>query len=264
MATKIMACTLMIAALYTMLYALPFSPQKKVLAHSVAVDGSDSSCIPGSEDSSIVKVTDMYIPAADGIKIGATYYSPGKPGPAVILFHQCNDNLDRKSWATLASALAHRGIHVLTYDHRGHGETPAAGGSENPPADADAALATLLAQPGVDRQHIGVGGASCGAAYAMALVMRSGHTKALMLLSGQLGEKGLEYMGRHSELEIFVAASLKEDNDGLVTRKMVAASKNPASKAVLVQNAGHGVYLLVADTSLVSSITEWFDKALKN
>ena len=47
----------------------------------------------------------MNILAKDGTKLKATYYSPGKPGPGMLLFHQCN--MDRKSCTTrLASTTA--------------------------------------------------------------------------------------------------------------------------------------------------------------
>ena len=60
--------------------------------------------------------------AADGTKLKATYFSAGKPGPGVLLLHQCNRQ--RKVWAPLAQALAESGLNVLTLDFRGFGESP--------------------------------------------------------------------------------------------------------------------------------------------
>ncbi len=264
MIIKITACTLLVVLLGCILFATPVNRQKQVLESCLALASGDNAAAGSAGDSSAIKITDMYITGADGAKIKATYYSPGKPGPAVILLHQCNDNFDRKSWVPLATALAHRGIHVMTYDFRGHGETPAGGGAENPPGDADAALATLLAQPGVDAQHIGAGGASCGAAYAYLLTARYGRMKALMLLSGQLGDKGLEYLSQHNELAVFDAASSEEDTNGQVINKTVAASKNPASVATLVPNGGHGVPMFKASPDLLPTVVAWFEKVLKN
>ena len=34
--------------------------------------------------------TDADIVSADGTKLRATYTTPGKPGPAMLLIHQCN------------------------------------------------------------------------------------------------------------------------------------------------------------------------------
>ena len=36
--------------------------------------------------------------AADGAVLKASYSSPGKPGPGILLFHQCSDNGSRRLW----------------------------------------------------------------------------------------------------------------------------------------------------------------------
>ena len=59
--------------------------------------------------------------AADGTKLKATYFSADKPGPGVLLLHQCNRQ--RKVWDGLAQQLAAAGINVLTLDYRGFGES---------------------------------------------------------------------------------------------------------------------------------------------
>ena len=64
-----------------------------------------------------VKESNLDITTSDGLKLKATYYSPEKPGPGMLLLHQCNMN--RKSWESLATSLAKSGIHVLTFDYRG-------------------------------------------------------------------------------------------------------------------------------------------------
>src|ERR1700746_1858115 len=55
--------------------------------------------------------------AADGTKLKATYFAAAKPGPGVLLLHQCNRQ--RKVWDGLAQQLAAVGINVLTLDYRG-------------------------------------------------------------------------------------------------------------------------------------------------
>src|SRR5450631_802834 len=59
--------------------------------------------------------------AADGTKLKATYFAAGKPGPGVLLLHQCNRQ--RKVWDKLAQQMATAGINVLTFDLRGFGES---------------------------------------------------------------------------------------------------------------------------------------------
>ena len=108
--------------------------------------------------------------APDGIVLKATYFAAAKPGPGVLLLHQCNRQ--RKVWDGLAERIASSGISVLTLDYRGFGES---GGTPNDklapqeaqkvaaekwPGDFDMAFQYLASQPSVMRGTIGVGGAS--------------------------------------------------------------------------------------------------------
>lgn len=88
--------------------------------------------------------------APDGIKLKATHFPAGRPGPAVLLLHACNS--DRSSWKTLATSAAARGYHVLAVDYRGYGESEGERydsaqqrqqASEKWPADLDAAFVWL-------------------------------------------------------------------------------------------------------------------------
>src|SRR3989454_759188 len=114
---------------------------------------------------------DADLAAPDGLKLKVTYYSAGKSGPGVLLLHQCNR--ERKTWDPLATQLAAAGIHVLTLDYRGYGEsggerflslTPQqqAAAREKWPGDIDTAFKYLLDQTGVDKARLGAGGGSCG------------------------------------------------------------------------------------------------------
>src|SRR5687768_9003498 len=64
---------------------------------------------------------DVTLTAADGTPLKATYYAAAQPGPAVLLLHMCNAT--RKSWEPLAPQLAAAGIHALSVDYRGFGES---------------------------------------------------------------------------------------------------------------------------------------------
>lgn len=64
------------------------------------------------------------IKSADGLVLKGTYYSPGKAGPGIVLFHQCDGT--RHVWDPFAIALAEAGLHVLTFDQRGYGESAGA------------------------------------------------------------------------------------------------------------------------------------------
>ncbi len=232
-----------------------------VLSHLQAVHKEVAVRTMQDEDSSLVKEVNMDIVAADGVKLKATYYTMNKPGPGMLLLHQCN--MDRKSWKPLATALARLGVHVLTFDYRGYGETPRIGGYENLTKDIDAALLVLSSQPKVDPLRIGAGGASCGVNNSVELARRNGKIKALMVLSGPTSEEGLIFLREHPHLAIFGAASSEEDFAVKAIKEMVSTSKNPLSKMMELQNAGHGVPMFSADPMLLQSVTEWIIKVLQ-
>jgi pimeloyl-ACP methyl ester carboxylesterase len=71
--------------------------------------------------------------ASDGTKLKATYFAASKPGPGVLLLHQCNQQ--RHSWDAVAARLAASGIHVLTLDYRGYGESGGTPYKDLPPGE---------------------------------------------------------------------------------------------------------------------------------
>jgi len=200
------------------------------------------------------------VPLQDGTQLRVTYYSPGKPGPAVILFHQCDMN--RLAWSSLAAALNGRGIHVLTYDYRGVGDNRALPAEyAKHPGDADAALAFLLSQSGVDRDRIAAGGASCGVDRAVQVARRSGRITALVLLSGPTSDAGLEYI-QNANVPVFFSFSADEGGPLPKMKSGVAASKNPATTIREFAHAGHGVPMFTAQPTLLPELADWLAKAL--
>src|SRR5512146_1222889 len=115
---------------------------------------------------------DVDLTAPDGTKLKATYYAAATAGPGVLLMHQCNQQ--RKTWDGVARELATKGIHVVTFDFRGFGESAGTRSNDIPqperqrqvtekwPGDVDAAYRFLTSQPQVNGKQIGAGGASCG------------------------------------------------------------------------------------------------------
>jgi len=201
---------------------------------------------------------DFDIDAADGAKLRATYYSPGKPGPGILLLHQCN--MDRKSWNTLAQALTQRGLHVLTFDYRGYGETKAAGMRENLTTDIDAAFSTLKAKAGVNAKLLAAGGASCGVNNAIQLARRSGEIKGLLFLTGPTTASGLAFLKEHPEIPIFNADEEGFDS-GIGT--LVQNSKHPASTHHNVGKGWHGVLMFDKDPSLLATMADWVTRVLR-
>lgn len=157
--------------------------------------------------------------SADGTLLKASYFAAAKSGPGVVLYHQSERT--RHSWDELAAQLAAGGINVLTVDSRAHGES---GGRYDTDAeraaywkskwqdDLEAAIAYLIAQPGVNRDVIGAGGAGViGVENAVELARRHpAQVKSLALLSGETSRAGLEFLHQAPQLpELFVV----DDND---------------------------------------------------
>lgn len=88
-----------------------------------------------TRDHDVVQARHVDIVAPDGVLLRASYFSPGKAGPAVLLFHQCS--MDRHAWDGLAIDLVTAGFHVLTYDQRGFGASRSPGRYEPEKLDGD-------------------------------------------------------------------------------------------------------------------------------
>ncbi len=212
-----------------------------------------------------VQKKDVDIKAPDGILLRASYFSYSRPGPAMILLHQCN--MDRHAWDGLAKDLADAGFHVLTVDYRGYGDS---GGEhltdagqrrevmqQKWPGDVDAAYAYLLSQKGVDKSRIAAGGASCGVTQSSDLATRHHEIKALMLLSGTTSDAARAYISATTSLPVFGAASAGDTNAAKGIREAVAASKNERSTLKIYDGTEHGVPMFAKHSDLEPAIVSW-------
>src|SRR5690348_16324982 len=59
---------------------------------------------------------DVQIAGRDGFSIQATYYDPGRRGPGIVLFRNCDEQ--RTNVDAFARKLMDRGFHVVSYDYR--------------------------------------------------------------------------------------------------------------------------------------------------
>jgi dienelactone hydrolase len=211
------------------------------------------------------------IAAPDGTKLAVTYYSPGRPGPGILLLHQCNK--DRSSWNALAESLARAGFHVLTLDYRGYGESggkPHVGLPDGErdklvtdvwPGDVDAAFAYLRARPGVGKVY-GAGGASCGVNQSIQLARRHPEVKSLVLLSGNTNRAGRQSLKSKSSPPLFLAGA--DDDRGIVRvlEWIDASSNNPANRFVEYKTGGHGTEMFPPHPELPGEIVAWYEATL--
>lgn len=213
------------------------------------------------------RVVDLTAP--DGIRLKATYFPAAKPGPGVLLLHQCNRQ--RKVWDDLARQLAAAGINVLTLDHRGFGESggeragkmsaaEAAAAQAKLPGDIDLALQYLESQPGVTREIIGVGGASCGVDNSIQTARRHPEVRSLVLLSGNTDYDGRQFLRTDTGVPVFFAYA---DDDEFPATVMVipwlySITANPGKKLVHYTNGGHGADIFLVHPELPRLIVDWY------
>lgn len=205
-----------------------------------------------------VQKRDIDLKAGDGVLLKASYSSPGSPGPAILLIHQCN--MDRRAWDAFADALATAGFHVLAPDLRGFGGSGRTPTPQKWGSNLDTAFDFLLAQPGVDKDRVAVGGASCGAVEASLLASRNRSVKALVLLSGGAGA-GQGFIAATPSLPVFGAAA-ERDDAAAATRAAVEGSKNPHSDLRMSEGREHGVAMFRTNPDLVALIVQWLHDQL--
>lgn len=213
---------------------------------------------------------DVDILASDGTKLRATFFTAAKPGPGVLLLHMCNTT--RKSWEPVAVELSEAGINALTIDNRGFGESGGPrfeGGSpevlkelnDKWPEDFDAAFHFLLAQPGVDKNHIAAGGGSCGVDNAIKLAERHPDINALVLLAGSTDVAGFNFIAHKPEAPIFTAAAADDEYNPSTLELMhwlSELSENPRTKFSGFKDGKHGTEIFGPHPELVQQIVAFF------
>ncbi len=226
--------------------------------------------------------------APDGKVLKATFFAAPAPGPGAILFEQ--SNRDRNSWAGVAGQLAAAGIHVLTVDMRGHGDT-GGNGYDDPNrekarqtrvGDLDTAFRFLTAQPGVDRAVIGLGGAGVeGVDNAIRAAMHHPDAvRSLALLSGETFLDGLRFLKEASQLpQLYVFSDDDEYPPTVEAMELLyVTASSPSKKLVhyvaaeeapwlwyeptevgrVPARGGHGTDLFPGHPELPGIIVQWF------
>jgi dienelactone hydrolase len=256
----------------------------RAIAAAAAVALAASRYLPAAAPTPTPRRVD--VAAADGFVLEATLFAAAAPGPGAILLHQSNRNRD--SWEVVAARLAGAGVHTLTVDLRGHGETGGAYDEDRAKArqarlgDLDAAFAFLASRPGVDRGAIGLGGAGAeGVDGAVRLAMRhAGAVRSLALLSGETFADGLQFLKEASRLPaIYVfsdddeypptveAMELTYVTHGTPMKRLVhyAAEREapwlwyePVDVGRVPASGGHGTDLFAGHAELPGILVEWF------
>jgi len=203
---------------------------------------------------------DVDIVTPDFVTLKASYFSPGKAGPGILLIHQCN--MDRHACDTLTPDLVRAGFHVLTFDQRGFGDTSGSPADEKRSrSDVDAGYAYLRSKPGVERNRMAAGGASCGVNASLALAQAHADITALLLLSGAASDSYRAHVRATPSLAVFGAAADREADE---LRSVVKASRNPESVFRAVRGNAHGAPMFDGDPDLKASAIKWLAARFAN
>jgi len=227
-----------------------------------------SSARPAGAQSRVVDLT-----APDGLALKATFFSAASRGPGVLLLHQCNRQ--RAIWAGLAQRLAAAGIHVLTMDLRGFGDSAGDRFDKAPPAvqakqqaqwpgDIDVAFQYLITQPNVVRDVIGVGGASCGVNNSIQTARRHPEVKSLVLLSGTTDLEGRRFLRSGRPVPTFLALADDDEFPQSVqtTQWLHSVTATPEKRLVHYPHGGHGADMFTLHPELIASIVDWYRTTL--
>ena len=204
--------------------------------------------------------------SADGFTLKGTFYSAEKPGPGLLLLHQCDGN--RRIYDHLATMLNTARYNVLTFDFRGFGESQAGEYTDSTaqrqkvldrmPGDIEAALSFLTSQSSVNPRAVGIVASNCAVNQAVHAGRHHPEIRTLVLLSGGTDAEGEAYIKDSPKVPILGVASEEDREAATATKKLVALSTNSDSHLEMFSNAGHGASIFAKQPDLEPDIVIWF------
>lgn len=184
--------------------------------------------------------------AEDGLVLHGRVYGEQTGTTAVILAHELDRN--QNVWNRLAEHLVARGFQVLTFDFRGHGESP--GQKEAGVADGDVAAAARFLRRLNQARPIVLVGASMGGAAVLKVASR-GEFKGVVTLSAPVSVRGLSAVPDVERIvapKLFIAAE-GDDRYTQDARRLFDQAKDP-KELKLFPGGAHGTDLLKGDSGL--------------
>jgi dienelactone hydrolase len=215
-----------------------------------------------------------------GFALKASYYQSNKTSDrGVLLLHQCNYN--RTMYNDIGQQLSDKGIHALSLDFRGFGESTTDEFSVEKvqalpreerraawqklsthwPSDVQLAYNHLKSKMS-DKGIVGVVGASCGGSQAITLAENNPVSLIGFFSSGQRDENITRYKKILADKPTLIIASEKDTGTYESAQKLFTASTNTSSKFIAYKGSAHGYPLLDSDTQLASYMVSWLDSQL--
>ena len=253
-----------------------------IAACAIALASSERST---SEQTFIEK--EIFFKTEDGWTIHGTLSLPagisqGQKVPGVVLIHSPAHDRDiylgrhqigQSTFARVTLRSAFGNVATLRIDIRGRGK------SDQPQAyhtftaeqrarvalDVSGAIEFLSQQPPVNSSQIGVVAEGSSAEPAVIGAFKDSRVRALVLLSGRLGEAAKGLIASRNDVSILCVAA-KEDKIGLVDMaEIYKLSPNQASDLIVLQDVGIGNSMFIMwankfpnEKPLELTIAEWF------
>ncbi len=204
--------------------------------------------------------------APDGFALKGAFYTSGRPGPGVVLLHQCN--ADRQVYDNVAKMLNTAGYNVLAFDFRGFGQSKSGEFTdftaqrqkilEKMSGDVDSAFNFLTSQSVVNSNALGVVGGSCGVNQAIQAAKRHPTVRTLVLLSGGTDAEGEAFIKNSPKIPILGAASEEDTDAAASVKKIVGLSTSKSSELQMFKGAGHAAFMFEKQPDLEADIVIWF------
>jgi dienelactone hydrolase len=227
---------------------------------------------------------EVVLATADQFPLKANYYQAKKTELAkgdrgVLMLHQCNYN--RSMYNAIGEKLALQGIHALSIDFRGFGESinetynvdkirklpkeqrsdAWSSMSSHWPNDVKTAYNFLQEKVGKE-SSIGIIGASCGGSQAITLAEKENISAISFFSSSQRDENIARYGKVLVEKPTLIIASEDDGRTFTSAQQLFQTARNPNSKMISYKGSMHGYPLLDSDKQLAKTIVAWFDNNL--
>lgn len=215
-----------------------------------------------------------------GFELKGDYYkSKKKSNKAVLMLHQCNYN--RTMYNDIGATLAKKGIHAMSLDFRGFGESVNEEYnvekvqalpqdkrrdawrkmSANWNADVQQAYDYLTSKV-EGKAVVGIIGASCGGGQAINLAEKNPIEVISFFSSGQREENIERYATMLSEKPTLIIAAEEDGGTYTSAQSLFKKAKHTNSQFIAYKGGDHGYPLLDKDKHLAKNIVHWFKNQL--
>ena len=222
--------------------------------------------------SSVGRAREVSFMTEDGWQIFGNLLLPdpgGRSAPGVILLH--SGRSDRFVFAGMERRLIGAGFALLNIDWRGRGKSVNKGRyfdlskqeRFNGLYDAKAAIDYLAAQPGVDRDRIGMVGVIHGAEHAVRASIGDARVKSLALLTGYMpvDERERAYL-TSGDVHVMYVSSTGHKQVTEAMRRLYEATPDKLTRLLIFEGGAIGYQLFELDEKFEPMIVEWLKEGL--